>query len=82
MKRVLISICTAIFVLNITSCGLFKTDQQSMPNNLETRTDDLKKIVFEKDIEYLSEKGLQLPEILPNSTMAEEIFLSLLMEIY
>lgn len=72
MKRVLISICIATLLLSITSCGLFK----------ETRTDELKQTAFENDMEYLSAKGLHLPDLPPNSTIVLETLLSLLIETY
>lgn len=82
IKRVLICICTVTLVLSTTSCSLSKTDDQSTSGQLETPTNDLKRTVFEKDIEYLGAKGLQLPDLAPNSTIRSEIFLSLLTETY
>ena len=83
MKQVLILISIAALVIVATACTLSK--EQKTPNSghlQELETDDLKTTVFQKDVEYLRQRGLELPELLPDSSMGMELYLSLLVETY
>lgn len=82
MKRAIICICTVTLMLSTTSCGLSKTKKQSVPSKVETKTDKVERTAFEKDIEYLKTKGIQLPDLPASSTMKEETFLSLFVKTY
>ena len=82
MKRMLIYICLAALVLITSSCSLLKADQQSTSGLPEAGTEKAKPTAFEKNIEYISGKGLNLPDLSPNSSLKSETFLSLLVETY
>jgi hypothetical protein len=71
---------TILDYLNETD-DLEETDDLKETDEL-VENDDLKETVFENDIKYLSGKGIQLPDLPPNSTIMEETFLSLLTETY
>lgn len=81
-KSVLLFISIAALVLVTIGCQTTKEriPVSSYPPELEM--DDPKATAFEKNAVYLRQRGLELPELPPDSSMSEETFLSLLVETY
>lgn len=82
MKQVLVCISIAVLVIGSTACNVLKEQTPSSDNQVELEKDVLKATAFEKDVEYLRQKGLNLPDVAADSGMKLEIFLSLLVEAY
>lgn len=86
MKKVMISIFAMVFVLIAVSCSSQNTVQNidgngnnGSNNELPPKvTDVTKQTAFDKDIQYLSEKGINLTKLPPDTPVTVETFLSLL----
>ena len=82
LKRLLMYLCIAVFVLCTTSCSFSKENKQSAVDQQEVVTDVSNQTVFDREIIYLTEKGLQLPDLSPANIVNGETFLTLLVEAY
>lgn len=67
MKKVLIFISVAALVLGSTACNLPKEQTPDSDNLAELEKGVLKTTAFEKEVDYLRQKGLELPDLPPDS---------------
>lgn len=82
VKQILVLLSIVALVLVSTACNSTKEQTQSPDHQAELGKDVLKTTAFEKDIDYLRQKGLELPDLSPDSSMRLEPFFSLLVEAY
>ncbi|MEI2397790.1 hypothetical protein NYE33_01310 [Paenibacillus sp. FSL R10-2199] len=67
MKKVFIFISVAALVLGSTACNLPKEQTPDSDNLAELEKGVLKTTAFEKEVDYLRQKGLELPDLPPDS---------------
>lgn len=77
IKRMLFYICLVAFVGVASSCSTLTLNKEE-----EREHGGIKLTTFELDSAYLSEQGVELPELSPTSPLKLEEFLTLLVETY
>lgn len=90
LKKAGLSIFIIVLILIAVSCspktieiGDIKDNNINKSNGLpSTVKDAIKQTVFDTDIIYLSEKGIELPDVAPDKEITTEVFLSLMVEMY
>jgi|GEM_PF-6243253 len=90
LKKVGLSIFIIVLILITVSCspkiienGNIKDNNTDQGNGQpSTVKDAIKQTVFDTDIIYLSEKGIELPDVAPDKEITTEVFLSLMVKMY
>lgn len=93
-KKIVLSIFTIILILSAVSCSpktvqdVDKSNDSNSGNNEQGNelpselVDDIEETLFDKNILYLNEKGIELPQIEADAEISTELYLSLLVELY
>ena len=82
MKQMVIFIGIVGLILGCTACNFSKEQTPNLDNKAELEKDVLEATAFEKNVHYLRQRGLELPDLPSDSSMSLETFLSLLVEAY
>lgn len=78
MKSCLVYSCMFVLVLSTSAC----TDKGSVDVSKGEGVAVLEQTAFEKNINYLANLGLELPDLAPSDSLSKETFLSLLIAAY
>lgn len=90
LKKVGLSIFNIVLIFIIVSCSPKIIENANIKDNNtdqgngqpSTVKDAIKQTVFDTDIIYLSEKGIELPDVAPDKEITTEVFLSLMVKMY